>query len=348
MVIAVCGGLIMTALVFTGGHALFAWFGAEGAVLSSAWAYTGVLFTFNVLIWLFNIASAILRGAGDMVRPLFGFGLIFVLHLLGSKPFIIGTGSFDGWGVAGAAALLVLANACALALMIFYLAQPKAPVRLRFGAIDWRLTGQVLKPGLFASSQTLATIVTSLLLTGYAARFGAEVLAGYGLGARIELLMIPMIFGVGGAAITLAGSATGAGDYHRAVKIGWITAATAAVIVGGIGILLAALARLWVPLFSDNAVISQTLIAYIQMVGPFYAFLAIGLALYFTSQGMGTLLYPVLGAMLRLLICDVFLWGVYRSWALARSMAEEKQGLKVNRQFCVQCLKPFEFSFKRE
>ncbi len=41
---------------------------------------------------------------------------------------------------------------------------------------------------------------------------------------------------------------------------------------------------------------------YLRIVGPAYGFLGMGLALYFASQGVGRLLWPLLAGLIRLMI----------------------------------------------
>ena len=59
---------------------------------------------------------------------------------------------------------------------------------------------------------------------------------------------------------------------------------------------------LWGRLFTRDP---ETLLAvgtYLGIVGPFYAFFGLGLCLYFASQGLGSMVWPVIGTFLRLLI----------------------------------------------
>lgn len=302
LVIGIGGAIVLGALVFGGARTLFTALGGGGAVLDAALGYARVLFGFSMVIWLFNVMSGVLRGAGDMVRPLIAIAVIAGVHLLASGPVILGFGDSQGFGVPGAAGVLIGAYTVGLIVLLVILRRPSSAVRLRWGGVDRALIGQLLRPGLFAATQSLMTIATSMILAGFAARFGENVLAGYGLGARIELLMIPLIFGVGGASIAMGGAATGAGMHGRAVRVGWTTAGIAAALIGGIGILLALSVGTWATGFSANAAIGSVLVSYMERVGPVYAAFAVGLALFFTSQGIGTLLYPVLGAAVRLLV----------------------------------------------
>ena len=42
--------------------------------------------------------------------------------------------------------------------------------------------------------------------------------------------------------------------------------------------------------------------AYLRTVGPFYGFFGLGMALYFASQGAGTLKWPLLAGFLRMIV----------------------------------------------
>ena len=108
------------------------------------------------------------------------------------------------------------------------------------------------------------------------ARLGVDVLAGYGIGARLEFLMIPLIFGIGSASITMVGAHFGAGKYQRGVKIGWISSLTAAGLAGLLGIILALFPSLWANLFTEVEAVREVCRRYLQIVGPFYAFFGLG------------------------------------------------------------------------
>ena len=140
------------------------------------------------------------------------------------------------------------------------------------------------------------------------ARLGVDVLAGYGIGARLEFLMIPLIFGIGSASITMVGAHFGAGKYQRGVKIGWISSICAAALAGFMGILLAIFPSLWADLFTDVETVRAACRSYLQIVGPFYAFFGLGLCLYFASQGARRLVWPVMGAVARMVVVAVGGW----------------------------------------
>jgi Na+-driven multidrug efflux pump len=90
-------------------------------------------------------------------------------------------------------------------------------------------------------------------MTSFMTQFGVETLAGFGIGARLEFLMIPMIFGFGTASTAMIGVNFGANQIKRAYKIGWTASLFAALLVGSIGALFAIFPDIWIDLFTDEA-----------------------------------------------------------------------------------------------
>jgi Na+-driven multidrug efflux pump len=145
-------------------------------------------------------------------------------------------------------------------------------------------------------------VLTAVILTGFVGRYGAAALAGYGVGLRLELLQIPLVFAVGQAMVVLVGSNIGAGRPERAKRIAWIGTAFAASISLLIGVTVTLVPHAWVGLFSSDPAVLESGSRYLRTVAPFYPMLAANIALYFASQGAGKVLWPVLAGTARLLI----------------------------------------------
>ena len=134
------------------------------------------------------------------------------------------------------------------------------------------------------------------------ATFGEAALAGYGIGSRIEFLVIPLVFGIGAAMTSLVGLSIGSGNIERAEKIGWLGSASAAALTGVIGLILALFPHVWVPAFTKDQATFEAARSYIQIVGPFFAFQGLGLSLYFASQGAGAMRWPVIAILARVVV----------------------------------------------
>jgi Na+-driven multidrug efflux pump len=141
-----------------------------------------------------------------------------------------------------------------------------------------------------------------VVLTGFVGRFGPAALAGYGVGVRLELLQIPIVFAIGQALVVLVGTNIGAGKTARAKTIAWSGTAMSAAVCLAIGGTVAVFPLAWVGLFSSDAAVLAAGSTYLRIVAPFYPLLAAGIALYFASQGAGQMLRPVLAGTTRLAI----------------------------------------------
>jgi len=98
----------------------------------------------------------------------------------------------------------------------------------------------------------------------------------------------------------LVGTHVGAGRPERAKEIAWVGAALATSISLVIGATVWAFPLAWVGLFSTDAAVLDAGTQYLRTVAPFYPFLAVGIALYFASQGAGDVLRPMLAGTARL------------------------------------------------
>ena len=134
--------------------------------------------------------------------------------------------------------------------------------------------------------------------------FGPAAIAGYGVGSRLEYLLVPLCFGLGGPLVALVGTNIGAGRRGRALKAAWIGAATAAILCEAIGLAAAAFPNAWLSLFGSDPAMLDAGARYLRWVGPFYGFFGLGMALYFASQGAGKLLWPLVAGLLRFLIAS--------------------------------------------
>src|SRR5262249_54865288 len=167
---------------------------------------------------------------------------------------------------------------------------------------------EILRVGAPGSLNTVMTNLTIVILTGLVGPFGAPALAGYGMGARLEYLQIPLVFGLGSALVTMVGTNVGAGQLARAQRVAWVGAAVAAAVTGTVGLLGAAFPRAWIGLFSSDHEVLTAGATYLRIVGPTYGFFGVGLALYFASQGAGRLAWPLIAGAARLLIATIGGW----------------------------------------
>jgi MATE family, multidrug efflux pump len=304
LVIAVGMGIAFTILILLFGPVIYRILGGRGETLKLALQYSNVVFAGAIAVWIANTFSSVLRGSGNMIVPALALISAALVHLPLSASLVLGLGGMPRLGIAGAGVAYVTTftlAGLAMAAIVFRRAGALRPHAEDF-RLERKLFREILRVGAISVLSAVQTVLTAVIITGSVGRFGAAALAGYGVGLRLELLQIPLVFAVGQAMVVLVGTHVGAGRAERAKRIAWTGAAFAASISLAIGLTVAIVPQAWVGLFSDDPAVLDSGARYLRSVAPFYPLLAAGIALYFASQGAGRVVWPMLAGTTRLAI----------------------------------------------
>ena len=294
-------GALTTALAILFGPDLYALMGGRDGSLAAAVTYSTLVFSGAIPLWLFNSLAAVIRGTGNMYFPaaVTTAGSVVLIPL--SPLLIFGIGPFPHLGIAGGAVAVLVYYVIGAAVFAWYiwsgrgvLKPPKLPPRL-----TWPPARDILRVGAFSSVVSLTTNVAIVVATGLAGLVGPAAVAGYGTGARLEYLLVPLVFGLGAPVAAMVGTSIGAGNRARALQVGWTGAAIAFAITEAIGLAAAFYPTAWLSQFGSDPTMIATGTLYLHIVGPAYGFLGGGLALYFASQGAGRMGWAMMIAILR-------------------------------------------------
>ena len=302
IVIELVAGVALGIALLAGGPLLYAAMGGRDEIGALAQSYALPLFAAAFATWLHNGLAAIHTGAGNMKLPaacLLGNALT---HVVLCPVLVFGIGPIPALGIAGASTSFVTLNLIFACVLLRPLVTGRSQVRLIAMPLSRAPIREVLKVGLPASVSPFITNGNVIVLTGYAGSFGTATLAGYGVGARLEYLLIPMVFGFGAALLAMVGRNIGAGNQQRAAQIAWNGSMLVAGIAGVIGAVLSMYPAHWTRWFIPDAANPARAAAdlYLHIAGVFYAPFGFGLAFFFASQGAGRLLWPLLGSFARL------------------------------------------------
>jgi len=300
VVIAVgCGALFMLG-AWIGGPALFRALGAEGDTLANALLYSNLVFAAAIPAWIANLLGSALRGAGNVRVPATVTMAGAVGTLAVSPVLVLGWGFVPRLGVAGAGLAMIAFNSIAAAALWMYVRSARSPVRLRRVRLEWRLFADILRVGLLSAVGTIVANLTVVVTSGFVGPFGRDAIAGYGLASRLDYLLIPLLFAIGTASVTMVGTNIGAGREARARRVAWIAALMSVAAVEAIGIAAALLPEGWIGIFSREPEVMRVGVDYLRRVAPLYGFAALGMALYFASQGAGRMAWPFSAGVARL------------------------------------------------
>ena len=295
-------GIAFSLPILLFGPSLYRALGGQGASLDAALSYSNIVFAGCTLVWLLNALASVLRGTGNMLVPSVAIcaGVFALIPL--SPIFIFGVGPLPALGMAGAGIAIVLTTALTAAGLAWYIWSGRAVVRPKLSGLRKVLFVDILRVGAVGSVSTLQTTLVFVFATALVGAGGPDAVAGYGTGARLEYLLIPLVFGLGAPLVALVGTNIGAGQRGRALRIALVGGALAFVMTEVIGLLAAFWPQAWLGLFTDEPRVLQTGSAYLHIVGPAYGFFGLGLSLYFASQGAGRLLWPLLSGFMRMAV----------------------------------------------
>jgi Na+-driven multidrug efflux pump len=322
VLIGACGGLFFTATMLIFGRQFFALLGGRGRVLEQACDYSQMLFSGALAIWLVNTLASVLRGTGDMRLPSATLIGVALIQIIVGGTFGLGLAGVPQFGMRGVAAGQLTAFALGAMFLLWYLISGRSRLALNFSAFAFQrgMFLDILKVGAISCLSPLQSVLTILIFTRIVAGFGTETLAGYGMGSRLEFLLIPITFAFGVASVPMVGMAIGAGLVTRARRVAWTAGVAAGLSVGLVGLVVAIKPALWVSLFTRDPGVTAAANSYFAWAGPAFAFFGLGTCLYFASQGAAKVGGPVLASTLRLTIVALGGWWLATSdapaWAL--------------------------------
>lgn len=276
--------------------------------------YLTVIFLGLPVTFLYNLASAALRAAGNTLAALFPLMAATLLNI-GLDLLLVGA---CGMGISGAAIATVFSQGFAALLALGYLRwrQPQ----LLFGRADMRFDWSMLRRtasfGLVSALQQSAVYIGKLLVQGAVNSMGNEAINAYTAATRIE--GFANSFGDSGAeAISVfVAQNTGAGDPKR-VKRGFFTGMLLMIGLGltmSLVMFVGAHASLVLMLGEGGLGALEDGIGYLRWVSVFYTLCFIGSSYVGLYRGIGWVSVPVIGSTLQITI------RVILSYALAGSL----------------------------
>ena len=326
IIIALAGSIFMMSLFFGLADTFFNFFLVDKEIAQLSLTYGKILLGGIALVWLFNIIISVTRGSGNTKIPAIGWLIVLIFHMIaasinfeydnGQLIILENVKLFNNLFVLSSlewsAISFLLGYFVGIVFIITFYCFGKHPYNFQIKNI-FNVSGiiPIIKSGSLASCQSIMTIVLAMFCITVIGTFGTNWTAGFGIAIRLELLLIPVIFGVGGALIAIAGANVGAKKYNRAVIMTWKGTSFSVFIVGSIGLFFSLYPDVWSSFFTDNNIIKETSRSYLEIVAPFYIFFALGLGLYFTCQAFNTLFWPVIGTLIRLLFVVIVTFSLF-------------------------------------
>lgn len=243
-----------------------------------------------VFLFIFFVFLSLMRGIGNVWFPSYIILFTVFLNLVLDPMFIFGWGPVPAYGVAGAAVASVITQGISAVIAIFVMARGHKGIKISLADMkpDLKWTKRILALGIPVSLEqsTRAGVMTVMvmLVTG----FGSDVVAAYGIGARVLSLVVVPALGLGIATTTLVGQNVGAGKLKRAEQSGNASAKFAFISLTSLGLLLFIFAEHLTAFFvpNDPQVIKDGAL-FIRIMAPSFGLLGVQQVLNGTFNGAG-------------------------------------------------------------
>lgn len=277
-------GLIISVIGVTFRRPLLELINTPPEIIGMAAQYMAIFMAGLVGMFLYNVASAVLRGLGDSRTPLRFLAYATILNIILDPLFIFGVGPLPKMGVAGVALATIIAQGISAVVSLRYLYLKSGLLRYEPGMfrIDWNLTALTFRIGLPAGIQQVLVSLSAVVVNSIVNSFGATVIAGFGAASRLDQFAFMPSMSMGLAVSALVGQNLGAGKPERVaetVKWSAILASSITAIVSVIAILRPDI--LMVLFTQDKAVLAEGA-RYLRYVSLSY----IPMALMFTIGGV--------------------------------------------------------------
>ncbi len=291
LVLAVLLGWGFGLAAWWGVGALFHLMGATGAVHEGATVFAHVVFGGVCITFFSMMLDSLMRAEGNVRVPATWATTSLLLQMAVTPLFMF----HFGWGLVGGAISMLTCQALAILPRVAWVFGGRGIVRpvFRFGRHGLTPMREIVRVGVPAALSTSINNVGLMVLTAVVARLGKADLAAYGLGTRLDFVLMSFGYGVGASVLTLVGLAHGAtrGDRVRAFVGRGIVVAT--ILLAVPGLIVWWRPDLWLGMFTDDAGILEVGTLYFRTIGPSYPFLGVSMVIAFAFQGLGRATLPL-------------------------------------------------------
>ena len=281
--------------------------GAEGEVLELGLGYLRIVFTCSFALVLFFLCGSVMRGVGDSLTPMLIMVVSTALNIALDPLLIFGLWIFPRMGVRGAALATVISQSVAMVAALVILLAGRTQVRLlgeRY-RLDGDLIKRLLRLAFPATMQGAIRSAAGLVLMRVITGYGVFVTAAYGIGLRLDMIVMMPGWAMGGATATLVGQNLGAARPERSAKSAWIGSGLYFLILLGFGCVFFSLAPSVIRIFNGNPQIVAVGAVYLRMRTFGYLFLALAMVMTGALNGAGDALTPMLVLAVSLLAVQV-------------------------------------------
>ncbi|MFD2518439.1 MATE family efflux transporter [Salinimicrobium flavum] len=264
--------------------------GAGPEILDSAVSYFKVSSIGFVFLFMFFAFQSLMRGIGNVMLPVYIVLFTVFLNLVLDPLFIYGYGPIPEYGVAGAAIASIITQALSAAIGLWILFRGKSGIKIHFSEMRPHLSTltKIVNLGIPASIEQSTRALGMTMMVVLVTSFGSEVVAAYGIGARILSFIVIPALGLAIATTSLVGQNIGAIKIKRAEKVANLSSQIAFFGLTGMGMIMFYFAEPLTAFFIPNDPdVIQDAAYFIKVMAPSFGLLGVQQVLNGVFNGAG-------------------------------------------------------------
>ncbi|KXG74488.1 Multidrug resistance protein MdtK [Fervidicola ferrireducens] len=255
-------GFILVILAFVNSFKIMIYMGAEPSVRPLGSNYLRAMMPGMLFLFIFSVAAAGIRGAGDTRTPMTVNAVINIFHIFTNYLFIFGGLGFPRLEVVGAGISSSISRLAGAIWLIYFLSKPNKVLFVNWekvaGNFDWLLFSKMMKIGIPAALERILISTGQIVYTRLVANLGTEAYAAHSLSLNVESFSYMPGIGFATAATAMVGQYLGAGDIKGAQRSAAISLLMAMAIMGTMGLLFFSFPAAFLKIFtSDSDVIKM-------------------------------------------------------------------------------------------
>ncbi|MGB3344403.1 MAG: MATE family efflux transporter [Aequorivita sp.] len=282
--------IVLAVLSYFASGLLMKIIGAGPDIIEDSVKYFKVSSVGFVFLFLFFIFQSLMRGIGNVMLPVY-IVLATVILNAGLDPlFIYGFGPIPGYGVAGAAVASVMTQAIAAAIGLIILFRGKHGIKISLKSMYFnteylkRTFNLGFPASIEQSTRALGMTMMMVIVTG----FGSDIVAAYGIGARMLSFIVVPALGLGIATTSLVGQNIGALKIKRAEKVAILSSKVAFFGFTGLGAIMFLVAEPLTAFFiPEDLQVIQDGALFIKIMAFSFGFLGLQQVMNGTFNGAG-------------------------------------------------------------
>ncbi len=264
--------------------------GAQQDVIVHGYRFTQIMFMGSTSIILLFLINGIFRGAGDAVIAMRSLWIASGVNIVLCPILIYGLGSFNGFGLIGAAMATTIGRTSGVLYQMIHLIRGKGIIKLVAEKLkpDFEVIKGLIQLAWPATFQFIIQSGSWIILARLVAQTGGtDASAGYQIAIRNIIFFILPAWGLSNAAATLVGQNLGANQPDRAEQSVLMTSRYNAYFMAFVTLLFVVFPSPIIHIFSDHPIVVDTGVHALRIVGAGYIFYGIGMVMMNAFNGAG-------------------------------------------------------------